>query len=296
MAKFNKRDGELLRCIAECHFLTIQQLGTLLGRSERGTANRLRELEEVGHVRSSFRHGKGRKGRPEKVAFLTSKGINTLRDNGVAIEQSDARRLTATSVNDLEHQLMVNAFRTSLCEMVRAVPKLTAKFLSPNSPFLPRQTDGYPFVRDAVPTGKGKGKRKRIFVPDGVCRLSHSEIGKTILFFLEADRGTEDEAEVRTKIQTYQAYLRLGGFKRYEAPTRCQLNGFRLLIVANSSARLQGLCRLTCKTRPSDFVWLTEEDRLVRPGLAGKIWARGGRMNRPPESILGSQAPDDPAE
>ena len=145
MAKFNKRDIELLRCIAECRFLTIRQAAALLVRSERGAANRLRDLEKDEYIRSSSHTRNGRRGRPEKVVFLKSKGISTLRDNKVAIGQRDARFLTATNVSAFDHQLMVNDFRVCLRELVYPAPQLKARFLSETSPFLPRQAEGRPY-------------------------------------------------------------------------------------------------------------------------------------------------------
>ena len=291
MAKFNRRDIELLRCIAECRFLTIRQATALLGRSERGAANRFRELEKDEYVRSTSHNRNGRRGRPEKVLFLKSKGIIALRDNKVAIGRGDARFLTATNVSAFDHQLMVNDFRVHLRELSHDAQQLKANFLSETSPFLPRQAEGRPYIGDVVRVGK----RNRAFIPDGVFSLNHTGAGKRLLFFLEADRGTEAEAKIQQKLETYQAYFRTDGYKRYEESFGCQLHGFRLLIVVDSGARFTRLCHLVCRSRPSDFVWLTDIDEVVGRGLAARIWARGGRLDRPRESILGSQAPEVPS-
>ena len=39
---------------------------------------------------------------------------------------------------------------------------------------------------------------------------------------------------------------------------------------------------------PSDFIWLTDQERMFSHGLSAEIWVRGGRQDAPPESILGS--------
>jgi hypothetical protein len=39
--------------------------------------------------------------------------------------------------------------------------------------------------------------------------------------------------------------------------------------------------------QPSDFIWLVDQERMFSHGLSAKIWARGGRNEDPPQSILG---------
>jgi hypothetical protein len=38
---------------------------------------------------------------------------------------------------------------------------------------------------------------------------------------------------------------------------------------------------------PSDFIWLTEQERLFTDGGFAKIWARGGNLQVAQQSILG---------
>jgi hypothetical protein len=132
-------------------------------------------------------------------------------------------------------------------------------------------------------------------IPDGVFSITHREIGgKTLLFFLEVDMGTETIAsmdrvskDIRRKVSNYQELFRSGTYKRYESVLKSKLNGFRLLFLANSEARLISLCRLAREMPPSDFIWLTDQGRMFSHGLAAKIWTRGGRNENPPQSILG---------
>ena len=117
---------------------------------------------------------------------------------------------------------------------------------------------------------------------------------KTLLFYLEADMGTEtlastsrDPKDIRQKILNYQTLFRSRLYKRYEAVFKSKLNGFRLLFLVNSEPRLISLCRLIREMPPSDFIWLTDQGKMFSRGLAAKIWARGGRNEDPPQSILG---------
>ena len=98
------------------------------------------------------------------------------------------------------------------------------------------------------------------------------------------DRGHKD---IRQKILNYQTLFRSGVYKGYERVFGAQLNGFRLLFLANSIPRLTSLCRLVREMPPSDFIWLADQEKMFSYGLAAKIWARGGRDEGAPQSILG---------
>ena len=117
------------------------------------------------------------------------------------------------------------------------VPGLWVQFLSAKSPLLPRGSDGRPLVHERIDSDDGS-HNCRDFVPDGVLAVTHTELGRTLLFFLEADRGTEpcnsargDRSSVRQKITNYQEYFAIQQYKRYEKIMKCELRGFRLLIL-----------------------------------------------------------------
>ena len=77
-------------------------------------------------------------------------------------------------------------------------------------------------------------------------------------------------------------------YKKYEQVWNCPLNGFRLLFLTISHSRLAALCGLVQEMPPSDFIWLTEQSRMFADGASAAIWARGGKLETPHESILGS--------
>ena len=146
----------------------------------------------------------------------------------------------------------------------RIIPRLSTVFLSSTSPFLERGPADQPLVSDRAPAADTGGEPVQ-FTPDGVFTLIDQENGETLLFFLEVDMATETLAssrvnakDIRNKVINYQQYFRSGGYKRYEELWKCELNGFRLLFLAHTPARLAALCRLVIGTPPSDFVWLTD--------------------------------------
>ena len=119
---------------------------------------------------------------------------------------------------------------------------------------------------------------------------------KTLLFFLEVDMGTRPVAsfsdsgrDAREKILTYQEYFRSGGYKAYERVLGCTLNGFRLLFLSETQARLSGLCLLCATMGGTDFVWATDRERMFSQGLAAAIWTAGGDMRDRPKSIVGER-------
>jgi hypothetical protein len=95
--------------------------------------------------------------------------------------------------------------------------------------------------------------------------------------------------DVRQKIINYQSLFRSKNYKRYEKILDAELNGFRLIFLANSLLRSQKLCELVQDMPPSDFIWITHQKQMFTHGVSADIWARGGRHHKPPESILGSK-------
>ncbi|MFA6175616.1 MAG: hypothetical protein WC765_03440, partial [Phycisphaerae bacterium] len=109
------------------------------------------------------------------------------------------------------------------------------------------------------------------------------------------DCGTEtlsspqrDMSDIRQKILNYQWYFQSLRYKRYEGVLKVPfLHGFRVLFLAKTAGRLAALCKLTQEMEPSDFIWLTEQNRLFTDGAFAKIWVRGGNLQTAQRSIIG---------
>jgi len=290
-------DVSFLVGVAEHRVLTRGQTARLLGRNLAALGRRLPALEAAGLVRTVVRGFRARRGRPEGLVSLAEKGVELLKEKGCLKPEVPARRVLSVEPQETEHQLLTNEFRVQLEEMVRRAPVLSVQFLSANSPFLARSAGDDPVVRERF-RASGTADEWVEFTPDGVFRLTHSELRKTLLFFLEVDRGTEPvttskgtrEAICR-KIANYQAYCTAGRYKRYEGMWNCTLKQFRLLLLTQTATGLAALCRLVQQMDGTGFVWLTDEQRLKSAGVWGAIWARGRGFRGQPQSILGSQAP-----
>ena len=151
-----------------------------------------------------------------------------------------------------------------------------------------------PLLEIRIPAEELDGEGEAVwFKPDGVFRIADSEQKKSVLFFLEVDMGTEavvgeegSVKDIRQKIINYQRYIQSGRYKVFESLWKCPFNGFRLLFLAHSLERMAALCRLVEQMPPSDFIWVTAQERMFSQGLADTIWARGGKMAKSAESIL----------
>ena len=291
--KLNKNNRELLASLAEYRLLTVSQIAALCSVGKPAARNRVGKLTKAGLATERTPVIASGRGRPERWVSLTERGIDSLRADGILARSVPSNEVAADGIRCAEHLLAINWFRIHLVHLERSLPRLSVTFLSSESPFLERHPDGHALVSDRAPAAAANGESVP-FTPDGVFTLRVQESGKTLLFFLEVDMGTETLAsgrrgakDIRNKVINYQQYFRGDGYKRYQDLWDCTLNGFRLLFLANTPARLAALCRLVHESPPSDFVWLTDQDRMFAKGASADIWARGGKLDAPPESIIG---------
>ena len=204
--------------------------------------------------------------------------------------------IATAMIRSVDHHLLANWFRIHLLRVEHLLPQFKTRFLSAHSPFLPRGADDQPLIHDQAPTNC-RDDRMIGFVPDGVFAITRLSRQKTLLFFLEVDMGTEtitsrrgDQRDIRHKVLTYQQYFRSCRYKRYQQIFAASLRGFRLLFLTNSRARWKALCQLVKSMPPSDFIWSTDQARMFERGVGSAIWARGGLLDAPSESILGIEA------
>jgi len=275
--------------------LTISQLSALNQRSRQVVRRNIRTLKGKGFIASGEKgYGQG-KGRREKIIYLTTKGVKILRDKGILSDK--AALMTKNSADSIlaNHHLLVNWFHIHLIHMERVIPRLSVNFLSSNSLALKQKNK---------PSLKERVQMKSVlegfieFIPDGAFLLTYqgADTNKTLLFFIEVDMDTEALAsrkrnpkDLRQKVVNYQALFHSKRYKRYERIFGVKLNGFRLLFLGNNFARMTAICRLVQEMPPSDFIWVTDQERMFSHGLSAEIWARGGKNDAPLQSIIGSK-------
>ena len=290
--KLRQTDFDLLAAVAEYRILTVRQLEVLLDRSNRALRNRLKDLHSAGYV-SAEGCGLGRTGRPETLVSVENRGVDVLRKRHILPERTTSKSVLAENYRPRKHQLLVNWFRIHLVYAERIRTRLAVRFETPTSPF--SRGEGGKDITAVDRVKSNRQKRPAGFTPDGVFMITDNDQGKSLLFFLEVDRGTESakserygHRSVHQKIINYQAYFRNGGYKRYEETWGRRFHGFRLLFLASTDAGLAKLCRMTLDAPPSDFVWLTDQNGMFEKGVTADIWVRGGKIQQPRQSILGS--------
>ena len=287
--KLKQKDLSFLHSIAEYGLVTIRQISALERIGLRAANKRVKALYDAGLVNSKQRGFSSSKGRPELVISLSEKGARILQSESGIDPVIPIDQLTGVAITHIEHQLLINWVIIHLLHIERKIPSLSVSFYSSTTPFLPRRKDGRPLISDSVKIGDEEVR----FIPDGAFSIASNDRGKRLLFFLEVDLSTESLTsqsagnDLEKKLLKYREYFRSGGYKRYQKAWDCQFNGFRLLVIANSSRRMEGISRLVRDMPSSDFVWVTDQEHMFIHGLSAKIWARGGHTDQPLHSILG---------
>ena len=294
--KPSDQDIKILKGLADHSALTKQQLSLVTARNPKSLARRVRELCGNDLIQAIPRLLGRKRGRPEYVFLLTAGGAELLLEHLGDSGGFSMDTFAGSPTGDIDHTLQINWFRIGLQAITDRNPSLKAVFLASNSPFLPKMPDGSAPVLERMLVDPVADKWTD-FIPDGVFTISNGNQGqrKSLLFFLEVDMGTEalgsrtgGGRDLRQKILNYQAYFRTNRYNRYEELWGCRFNGFRLLFLTNTAGNMATICRLVQEMVPSDFIWVTEQGRVFEKGLGAAIWARGGKDQTPPQSILGA--------
>ena len=279
-------DYEMLKIIAEYRIITSPQLAALLSLSKKGVRDRISKLIAEGLLEEADRGRGQHRGRPEQVVFLSKSAVTILKERELIEPQVPGDDIIGGNIRCQNHQLLLNWVRIHLNHIETAAPGLKIRFLAHSSPFLSKEFSSVSVHRR---TGEVAS-----FKPDATFSICDSNHGKTLLFFLEVDLGTETLAspkrgltDIRQKILNYGAFFDTQVYKRYERLWNCQLNGFRLLFLTDTFPRMSTLCSLVREMPPSDFIWVAQKDRMFEDGMSAEIWARGGRLDASPQSILG---------
>lgn len=291
---FQKQDYEFIKYLAEYRILSATQLAAVFRKSEAVIRRRCRELKKEGIIKATNNKLVQDYGRPKSLFGLTERGVDLLRDNGLIGKDVLYENVGPVSNRLIDHQLLMNWFRIHLNEIDKVEPRPTLKFWSYNSPFVPRKEDGSLIITDYSPIGR-RTVRQVKFTPDAMFIMTNATGDKSMLFFLEADCGTEtlsspqcEISDIRQKILNYQWYFQTLKYKRYEGILKVPfLHGFRVLFLAKTVGRLVALCKLTQEMAPTPFICLTEQERLFTDGVFAKIWARGGNLQVVQRSIIG---------
>jgi hypothetical protein len=225
--------------------------------------------------------------------FLSKLAVTILKERGFINPRVPSNDMIGGNLRCQNHQLLLNWVRIHLNYIETIVPGLKIRFMAHSSPFVPKEFSSVLLGAGpaAIYRRAEDGTRCK---PDATFSICDSNQDKTLLFFLEVDLGTETLAspkreltDIRQKILNYGICFDTQVYKQYERLWKCQLNGFRLLFLTDTSSRMSTLCSLVREMQPSDFIWIAQKDRMFEDGISADIWARGGRLDTSPQSILG---------
>jgi hypothetical protein len=294
--RLSDADAAILIALADYHVLTLSQLAAVLDRNSNSLRRRLSSLADQGMVNVLARRRPALQGRPEHMVSLCEPGFDLLRACGRVPRSAAWERESTRRAQHTEHELLINDLRVQLVQLKRFLPVVEVRYFEQGTLCTEGHSGSITSIHEKFCPDDG-GETVE-FIPDGVFSLTHRELEKTLLFYLEADRATEPLTSSRTgargiaaKIAAYQAYLRVGQYKRYEDLLRTRLRGFRLLLLVDGTSRFAALCRLVRDSSPSDFIWLTNREQLMHIGCWAAIWTVGGRITDQPQSILGTKMP-----
>lgn len=266
------RDLSLFGSLREYGLLTTEQLQRLHFPSRQTALRRLRLLAAAGFIRVRTAPTIG-----ARVVTLTGRGVTEL----PGCTGTTRRRPSRVSALFLPHLVQVNEFRLRLATACAARTDIELVGFIADSQRTAHAT-GAPVrkLRDQVADPLHPGQELSR-VPDGVFALRRD--GKTALFFLEVDLGTEvigHPGRGLLKVARFYAALLVDGrYQRYRDDFTATepFRGFRALIVLSSARRL-GNVRERCGRSPMvpaearRFIWLAEAAELFAGDLLQATW------------------------
>lgn len=294
---------KILTAIADYRLMSATQLSIYFGITKQAVWKNIRKLISSGSIKELQKEIGRSRGRPESMYSLTELGANDLRNKGILGHDNDEdnKFLMADNLPHIEHQILQNWFRLHL---VYANRQNKVKFEDiPTNSSLYWRGNNHRKLHYHYPPFTTLSSKQIDFLPDVVFRTLEKTTGKSLLFFVEIDRGTENlmspdrksQGYISDKITNYMYYKAYRVYKHYEQVWDCKFEGFRLLFVANNSKRCARLCEVIGSFEQYNrFIWATDLEKLFDSGIGGYIWYPGGQMIVPADSILGRLAFDCP--
>ncbi|MFC1735281.1 replication-relaxation family protein [Candidatus Hydrogenedentota bacterium] len=284
-----KLELDTLRTIANYRILSVTQITSLLFKNKKAARRRINRLGDMGLLENVGFSRTG--GRDETLYSVSPRGASLLREENVLPCKTPNKWITREGVFAVDHQILMNWFHVHLEYVARQFDNMECNVLTENSPFHLKESGDVPVISVPAPDSDDNTKAKS-FVPDATFSLTDNKQEKTVLFFLEVDRGTEslDGPEgFAQKIINYKHYFRSERYKYYERICLRELNGFRLLVLTHVAKNEVRISRLVREMSPSSFVWVTSAEKMFEQGLAAKIWSAGGDMNADADTILNAK-------
>ena len=270
------RDLEVVQSIYQHRYLTSSQVQALHFPSATTRNRRLQRLIEHGFIKPFSISNVA-----DRLFKITRKGAQVVASyQGVDIEDLHWNPNTATPSDHffMRHFVAVNDYRLALTQ-AEAPNGVRLRGFIPEYWGTKHQSGRViKYLRDRTNNMFDPGQQIS-HTPDAVFCMDIA--GKSALFFLEIDRGTETLSNpgkgFLKMIRFYLSYLKSRDYRRYAEDFGVDFDLFRMLIVTTSQARTKNM-KQACLTLPTSvhkglrFLWCTHE--AVRPEtIYHDLWA-----------------------
>jgi len=274
--KYVQRDSDILLDLYKHRFLTISQIHRLHFPSLQTAYRRMRLLRQANYV-SPFTVPNIE----ESIFALAGKGTQAVAES-LGVDKNELKWTeTRTRPHDyyfMQHFIAINDFRIALRQ---ACDNSSIQLLGFIPDYYGEKTDKggiTKYIRD-VSCDIASEREEISHTPDGVFALQKE--GKSALFFLEIDRGTETVSDsdkgVLKAVRFYLNYLLEGKYQRYAKDFNVEsFKGFRTLFVTTSEARMLNIRQASAKPQVPEksrkFIWITTTDKVNKDTLFEPIW------------------------
>jgi len=274
--RLTERDLQVIVEVYKHRYLKSSQIALLLFPSQQTANRRLRVLLKNRYLTAFWAPGI-----EERIISLGREGANIMQEH-LGKSSSIPSTTLPKDYYFLRHFLEVNQFRIFLTQACERNSGIKLLGYIPEYYTLKTQRRGMvKYLKDSVESAEDE-KETVSHVPDGVFALEKD--GKSSLFFLEIDRGTEtissEEKGVLKTFKFYVNYLLSRGYERYQSDFRCQeFRGFRVLFITSSEERIGNIREAASNLAlPAEhqkarrFIWLTEEGAVNADSVFEPIW------------------------
>jgi hypothetical protein len=278
--RITERDVDILRAISQFRFLSSHQVQRIVGGSERGVRNRLRNLFAHGYLDRPVHQ------RAELAAFLNPPLVYGLGKHGA--------RLLADLGRPIDHRLdwttkntrATSPFLAHTIEVAETMMQFTsachgsAARLVDHHELLPLMPEPIRTAHDPFALRvKFRHHAKDVVVavvPDRLFALVYPDTRHN--FALELDRGTTDINAKRIIGKSSFRRKLLGYFRAWQDRRHADVWGFksfRVLTVTTSEKRIENMLaaqREITKDCPAGLFLYSTPERLVQHGALGPAW------------------------
>jgi len=228
--RLTERDKRIVLAVYEHRLLRRDQIERLFFTQTAPCNQRLCRLWQHGYLQRLFK----------PVSFGSSQAVYALDKLGADLVSAELgiernrikwkRKNNQVEMLFMEHTLAINEFYVNLKEFLGQMPDVELLFWQRESKDL----------MDRVPDPEGKRKHLPI-CPDAFFAIK-TKAGSSF-FFLEVDMGTMSLGRFQTKVIAYRQYWKTGLYTQ-----KYGFKSFRVITIANSPRRLDGLERVTRET------------------------------------------------